>query len=229
MHSTVEGGLLKIWPGEKNQSQHLWVTFLGINLSSCLWEDIINQIKGMNIFKCPGAELISICDALGMMAALGQCHRPPGLLGQSLLCRHTTSCTWSHMGQPRSQLPSTGTCRSGDHGDVGFFVFCLFIIPPHMDVNCFGPGGITCHLLSKPRSRRAELGWHGLFLGLASEPAWQLPPTRLGTADEKCPLSEVKIKRKRCCSCRLHFSLLLAMWQTHRVLYLYLECSNFSR
>lgn len=109
------------------------------------------------------------------------------------------------------------------------FVFCLvFIIPPHMDVNCFGPGGITCHLLSKPRSCRVELEWHGLFLGLGSEPVWQLPPTRLGTADEKCPLSEVKIKRKRCCSCRLHFSLLLAMWQTHRVLYLYLEHSNFS-
>lgn len=123
----------------------------------------------MNIFKCPGAELISICNAIGMMAALGQCHRPPGLLEQSLLCRHTTACTKSHMGQPKSELPSPGTCRS-HYGDVGFSCFVLFFIPPHMNVNCFGPGGITCHLFSKPRSRRLELKWHGLFLGLGSEP-----------------------------------------------------------
>lgn len=54
----------------------------------------------------------------------------------------------------------------------------------------------------------------GLFLGLTSEPMLHLPPTRLGTADEKCPLSEAKMKRKQCCCCRLHFSLLLAMRQT---------------
>lgn len=145
------------------------------------------------------------------MPALGQRHGPSGLVGPSLLCGHTT--TWrSHMGQPRLQQPSSGTCRS-HYRDVIFFFF-FFIIPPYTDVNCFGPGGITCHLLSEPRSCRGKWGWHGLFLGLTSEPTLQLPPTGLGTADEKCPLSKVKIKRKQCCYCRLHFSLLLAMWQT---------------
>lgn len=40
----------------------------------------------MNIFKCPEQELISLCNAVGRMPALGQCHRPYGFVGQSLWC-----------------------------------------------------------------------------------------------------------------------------------------------
>lgn len=158
------------------------------------------------MFKCPGPELISLCHAIDRMPALGQCRRASGRVGQSLLCSHATARRRSHMGQPRLQQPSPGTCRSHYRHAIFFF-----IIPPHMDINCFGPGGVTCHLLSEPRCCRMTLGWHGLFWGLTSEPMLELPPTRLGTADEKCPLSKVKIKRKQCCYCRLHFSLLLAM------------------
>lgn len=44
-------------------------------------------------------------------------------------------------------------------GRLNFFI----IIPSYRDVNCFGPDGVTCHLLSERRSCRVKLGWHGLF------------------------------------------------------------------
>lgn len=166
----------------------------------------IKWSEQMDLFKCPGPELVSVFNAAGSTPALGRCHRPSGLVGQSLLCSHTATCR-SHMGQPRSRQPGPATCRSRCR-DV---IFILIFILPYLDVNRFGPGGVPCRLLSQPGCCRVKLGRRGLFLGLTSEPTLQPPPTRLGTADEKCPLSKVKIKRKQCCYCRLHFSLLPAM------------------
>lgn len=142
----------------------------------------------MNIFNVQNNN----CSAFGTM--------PHWTQGQPLLCNHRMPKV--SPGTAQLWYPSLGPCRFPFRGAAFLNYFYSWN---------------RCKLLQAPEwawSPGLELGCDRFILGVTSGAMSQLPPITLGAEDEKCPLSRVKIKRKQSCSCRLHFSLLLAMWQT---------------